>query len=115
MPNPSPEIDFPPIPQKKYFTISEAAILCGTNKTHKLRAWEKEFDSLKPARRENRRYYQYQDLLIMRRISSLLSQGFTIQGVKRKMDQEDSDTDGTARKQLLRQSIGDLEEVLRIL
>ena len=57
--------------------------LCGV-KPHVLRYWEQEFPQLKPVkRRGNRRYYQRQDVLIIRQIRSLLyEQGFTIGGAR---------------------------------
>ena len=77
--------NLPLIPDKKYFSISEASDLCNV-KTHTLRFWEKEFELLKPlTRRGNRRFYQREDLLIIRKIRSLLyEEGLTISGAKKK-------------------------------
>jgi DNA-binding transcriptional MerR regulator len=74
------------IPAKRYFTIGEVSDLCDV-KTHVLRYWEQEFSQLKPVkRRGNRRYYQRQDVLLIRAIRDLLySQGFTIQGAKQQL------------------------------
>ena len=71
----------PPIPAKRYFTIGEVSELCAV-KPHVLRYWEQEFTQLKPIkRRGNRRYYQHHEVLLIRRIRSLLyEQGFTING-----------------------------------
>jgi len=73
----------PPIPGKRYFTIGEVSDLCDV-KAHVLRYWEQEFPSLNPVkRRGNRRYYQRQDVLLIRQIRSLLyDQGFTIGGAR---------------------------------
>lgn len=73
----------PPIPDKRYFTIGEAATLCAV-KPHVLRYWEQEFSQLKPSkRRGNRRYYQHQDVLLVRQIRKLLyDDGFTIEGAR---------------------------------
>lgn len=73
----------PPIPEKRYFTIGEVSHLCHT-KPHVLRYWEQEFRQLKPnKRRGNRRYYSYEDVLLVRRIRELLyDKGFTIQGAR---------------------------------
>ena len=61
----------PPIPAKRYFTIGEVSELCGV-KPHVLRYWEQEFTQLKPVkRRGNRRYYQRQDVIVIRQIRSL--------------------------------------------
>ena len=72
-----------PIPDKRYFSISETARLCGV-KPYILRFWEQEFSQLKPdKRRGNRRYYQYKDLLLVRQIRKLLYEdGFTIEGAR---------------------------------
>ena len=64
--------DLPAIPGKRYFTIGEVSELCGV-KPHVLRYWEQEFPHLKPLkRRGNRRYYQRQDVILIRQIRSLL-------------------------------------------
>jgi len=78
----------PPIPTKRYFTIGEVGDLCGV-KPHVLRYWEQEFVQLRPMkRRGNRRYYQHQEVLMIRRIRDLLyDQGFTITGARNKMQE----------------------------
>ena len=78
--------ELPPIPGKRYFTIGEVSELCGV-KPHVLRYWEQEFPQLKPVkRRGNRRYYQRQDVLIIRQIRSLLyEEGFTIGGARQRL------------------------------
>ena len=64
--------ELPAIPGKRYFTIGEVSELCGV-KPHVLRYWEQEFPQLKPVkRRGNRRYYQRQDVIVIRQIRSLL-------------------------------------------
>ena len=76
-----------PIPVKRYFTIGEVGTLCGV-KPHVLRYWEQEFTQLKPVkRRGNRRYYQHQEILLIRRFRELLyDQGFTISGARNRLD-----------------------------
>lgn len=76
------------IPPKRYFTIGEVAELCGL-KTHVLRYWETEFTQLNPVkRRGNRRYYQRDDVLMVRTIQHLLhEEGFTIAGARQKLNQ----------------------------
>lgn len=78
--------ELPPIPPKRYFTIGEVGELCSV-KPHVLRYWEAEFPQLKPVkRRGNRRYYQRQDVILIRQIKSLLyEQGYTIGGARLKM------------------------------
>ncbi|WP_292995688.1 MerR family transcriptional regulator [Nitrosomonas sp.] len=80
-----------PIPAKRYFTIGEVGILCGV-KPHVLRYWEQEFTQLKPVkRRGNRRYYQHQEVLLIRRIRELLyDQGFTINGARNRLDHSEN-------------------------
>ena len=76
----------PEIPAKRYFAIGEVAELCDV-KPHVLRYWEQEFPQLKPVkRRGNRRYYQQDDVLMVRKIRSLLyEQGFTITGARQQL------------------------------
>ena len=82
------ESGLPPIPVKRYFTIGEAADLCGV-KPHVLRYWEQEFTQLRPMkRRGNRRYYQHHEVLMIRRIRELLyDQGFTISGARLRLQE----------------------------
>lgn len=108
--------DLPPIPGKRYFTIGEVSDLCAV-KPHVLRYWEQEFPQLKPVkRRGNRRYYQRQDVLIIRQIRSLLyDEGFTIGGARQKLTGEEAKTDLSQSQQIIRQVRLELEEVLRLL
>ena len=82
------ENSLPSIPAKRYFTIGEAADLCGV-KPHVLRYWEQEFTQLRPMkRRGNRRYYQHHEVLMIRRIRELLyDQGFTISGARHQLQE----------------------------
>ena len=106
----------PPIPGKRYFTIGEVSDLCDV-KPHVLRYWEQEFPNLKPVkRRGNRRYYQRQDVLIIRQIRSLLYQdGFTIGGARQKLTGEESKSDVSQSQQIIKQLRTELEEVAKIL
>ncbi len=108
--------ELPTIPGKRYFTIGEVSELCAV-KPHVLRYWEQEFPQLNPVkRRGNRRYYQRQDVLMIRQIRSLLyEQGFTIGGARQRMSGEEAREDTTQYKQLIRQMISELEEVLQVL
>ncbi|WP_291524867.1 MerR family transcriptional regulator [Acidithiobacillus sp.] len=78
----------PEIPEKRYFSISEAALLCGV-KAHVLRYWEQEFPQLSPLKRKgNRRYYQRHDLLLARQIRALLyGEGYTIHGARERLQE----------------------------
>ena len=112
----SPKNSLPPIPAKRYFTIGEVSELCGV-KPHVLRYWEQEFPQLKPVkRRGNRRYYQRQDVLIIRQIRSLLyDEGFTIGGARQRLTGEDAKSDVTQSQQIIKQIRMELEQVLKIL
>ena len=81
--------ELPPIPAKRYFTIGEVSELCGV-KPHVLRYWEQEFTQLRPMkRRGNRRYYQHHEVLLVRKIRSLLyEQGFTISGARNRLEHD---------------------------
>jgi DNA-binding transcriptional MerR regulator len=113
---PSNNNELPAIPGKRYFTIGEVSDLCGV-KPHVLRYWEQEFPQLKPVkRRGNRRYYQRQDVLVIRQIRSLLyDQGFTIGGARNRLEGEEAREDVTQTQQIVRQMRGELEELLKTL
>jgi DNA-binding transcriptional MerR regulator len=117
---PSHNAELPEIPAKRYFTIGEVSELCEV-KPHVLRYWEQEFSQLKPVkRRGNRRYYQRQDVILIRQIRTLLyEQGFTIGGARQQMagglppQLEDL---GVARivpdQQVIKEMIEEIEEAL---
>ena len=108
--------ELPTIPGKRYFTIGEVSDLCAV-KPHVLRYWEQEFPQLKPVkRRGNRRYYQRQDVLIIRQIRSLLyEEGFTIGGARQRLTGEDAKSDVSQSQQIIKQLRMELEQVLKIL
>jgi DNA-binding transcriptional MerR regulator len=108
--------ELPAIPAKRYFTIGEVSELCAV-KPHVLRYWEQEFPQLKPVkRRGNRRYYQRQDVLLIRQIRSLLyEQGYTIGGARQRMSDTTEDAGEVQYGQLIKQMIVELEDVLKVL
>ena len=114
--DPGQNDELPPIPGKRYFTIGEVSGLCEV-KPHVLRYWEQEFPQLKPVkRRGNRRYYQRQDVIIIRQIRGLLyEQGFTIGGASQRLEGDDAKLDQTQYRLLIKQMISELEDVLRVL
>jgi len=114
--DPGQNNELPPIPGKRYFTIGEVSALCDV-KPHVLRYWEQEFPQLKPVkRRGNRRYYQRQDVIVIRQIRSLLyDQGFTIGGARQRLEGDDAKVDQTQFRLLIKQMISELEDVLRVL
>jgi DNA-binding transcriptional MerR regulator len=113
---PSHNDELPVIPGKRYFTIGEVSELCAV-KPHVLRYWEQEFPNLKPVkRRGNRRYYQREDVILIRQIRSLLSdQGYTIGGARQRMSGEDDELGNGDYQLMIRQMITELEEVLHVL
>jgi DNA-binding transcriptional MerR regulator len=125
---PSHNAELPEIPAKRYFTIGEVSELCEV-KPHVLRYWEQEFSQLKPVkRRGNRRYYQRQDVMLIRQIRALLyEQGFTIGGARQQMAggvpvpavvasaPEHEEVQGKApavRVEMIREMIEEIEEAL---
>ncbi len=122
---PSHNAELPEIPAKRYFTIGEVSELCEV-KPHVLRYWEQEFSQLKPVkRRGNRRYYQRQDVILIRQIRSLLyEQGFTIGGARQQMVSgalhtgPGSEAEATAKAgvginpEILKELISDVEDAL---
>jgi DNA-binding transcriptional MerR regulator len=113
--------ELPTIPGKRYFAIGEVSELCAV-KPHVLRYWEQEFPQLKPIkRRGNRRYYQRQDVMMIREIRELLyDQGFTIGGARQKLESVGDELKANNNEaksvestiQLVDKMISDLENVL---
>ena len=112
---PSNNDELPVIPGKRYFTIGEVSELCAV-KPHVLRYWEQEFPNLKPVkRRGNRRYYQREDVLVIREIRELLyDQGFTIGGARQQLETSEA-SEAAPDPQVIQAIIGELEGVLNIL
>ena len=118
---PVPNSELPAIPSKRYFTIGEVSDLCCV-KSHVLRYWEQEFPSLKPMkRRGNRRYYQREDVILIRQIRSLLyEQGYTISGARQKIMgggvvEEVETTSAVLDDEALKKIVADLEQTLEML
>ena len=107
--------NLPPLPQKRYFAIGEVSKLCDV-KPHVLRYWEQEFPQLTPTkRRGNRRYYQRKDVLLIRQIKNLLyNQGFTIEGAKSQLSQNDNNNEAAlfGTKEFLKGVVSNLEQAL---
>ncbi|MCY4362823.1 MAG: MerR family transcriptional regulator [Gammaproteobacteria bacterium] len=113
---PAQNSELPPIPSKRYFTIGEVSDLCAV-KPHVLRYWEQEFPQLKPLkRRGNRRYYQRQDVILIRQIRSLLYEhGFTIGGARQRLSGDEAREDSNQSQQIIRQLCAELEKVRELL
>ena len=112
---PSNNNELPPIPGKRYFTIGEVSDLCEV-KPHVLRYWEQEFPQLKPVkRRGNRRYYQRQDVVMIRQIRSLLyEQGYTIGGARLQLTDNHKEG-GKLSPETIQNLLVELEEIKAIL
>lgn len=107
--------ELPVIPDKRYFTISEVSYLCAV-KAYVLRYWEQEFPQLKPVkRRGNRRYYQQQDVLLVRQIRKLLyDEGFTIEGARTKLSSAPESVSQSVKVDaMVKKVISDLENILQ--
>jgi len=106
----------PPIPGKRYFTIGEVS-----DPVRRQTACAALLGTGVPAaqavkRRGNRRYYQRQDVLIIRQIRSLLyEQGFTIGGARNRLTGDDAQVDLNQSQQLIHQMRLELEELIKIL
>ncbi|HLW05714.1 MAG TPA: MerR family transcriptional regulator [Azoarcus sp.] len=117
--HPEPDLEpLPPIPAKRYFTIGEVSELCQV-KPHVLRYWEQEFTQLKPVkRRGNRRYYQHHEVLLIRRIRSLLyHDGFTIAGARNRLGEsaiheQEKVVEAEKLRGVVKQFRGELESLL---
>jgi DNA-binding transcriptional MerR regulator len=114
--DPADNLELPPIPSKRYFTIGEVSELCAV-KPHVLRYWEQEFPQLKPVkRRGNRRYYQRHDVVLIRQIRSLLYvEGFTISGARNKLVADNPELADDDRDRAIKALIKELEDVLVLL
>jgi len=109
------ENELPAIPDKRYFAISEVSFLCGV-KAYVLRYWEQEFPQLKPVkRRGNRRYYQLQDILLVRQIRKLLyDDGFTIEGARAQLTSTPEPVSQSVKiDAMVKKVIAELETVLQ--
>ena len=86
-----------------YKTIGEVSIILNEVEpkeininTHTLRFWETQFIQLKPKFINNRRYYDFKTIEILKFIKFLLkSEGLTIDGVKKHLNQNKSNIDDT--------------------
>jgi len=110
------ELELPPIPGKRLFTIGEASALCQVEQ-HVLRYWEKEFPQLNPTkRRGGRRYYRAQDIMLIRQIRHLLqTEGYTLAGARQRLEGADQREDQSHLRQFARQMRSELEELHRLL
>ena len=81
---PTSEPPYPEVPERRRFTIGQAAVLA-RSKPHILRYWEKEIAPLaKVERRNGRRYYSREQVLMLQQIGRMLEGGATLAGVARR-------------------------------
>jgi len=108
--------ELPPIPAKRYFTISEVSKLCDI-KPHILRYWEQQFPQLNPIkRRGNRRYYRRHELALIRHIRQLLYiDGFTISGARNKLIFDTPTERDKQARETIQLLIQELEKLFAIL
>ena len=90
------------IPEKLYFRIGEVSKLTRT-KQYVLRYWETEFPSLRPAKSSTgHRLYKRRDVELVLEIRRLLyTQGFTIDGARKKLSGESVSRQESARQKHL--------------
>jgi DNA-binding transcriptional MerR regulator len=76
----------PVLPEKIYFKIGEVSEIIGVE-PYVLRYWETEFDLLKPSKAPSKhRLYKKRDVELLLEIKRLLySEGFTIEGARKKL------------------------------
>jgi DNA-binding transcriptional MerR regulator len=80
--------DRPALPLKLYYRIGEVATVVGVE-THVLRYWESEFPTIRPQKSsKGHRVYSRKDVEKLIRVKQLLySEGYTVQGAKRKLQE----------------------------
>jgi len=80
------------LPEKIYFKIGEVSEIVGVE-PYVLRYWETEFEVLKPSKAPSRhRLYKKRDVELLIEIKRLLySEGFTIEGARKKLKESKKD------------------------
>ena len=89
-------------------------------KNHILRYWEKEFKQIKPKiLAGNRRYYDVKTIEIIKNIKFLLKdKGMTIEGVKKQLDNDETDLDETVNisintKNILKTKLSKISKLIK--
>ena len=82
----------PRLPEKIYFKIGEVSEIVGVE-PYVLRYWETEFELLKPAKAPSKhRLYKKRDVELLLEIKRLLyTEGFTIEGARKKLKEAKKD------------------------
>ena len=87
--------------------------------THTIRFWEKEFNQIKPKFfNNNRRHYDTSSIAVLKLIKFLLkSEGMTIQGVKKHLNQNKSNLDDSVfssiRTKYFRNRLSNLKNIIK--
>ena len=88
--------------------------------THTIRFWEKEFKQIKPKiLAGKRRYYDVKTIEIIKNIKFLLKdKGMTIEGVKKQLDNDETDLDETVNisintKNILKTKINKISKLIK--
>ena len=89
-------------------TISQAAKEIGVAQ-HVLRFWEQEFPSINPLKRNGRRLYSTEDIVLLKRVRELLyNKRYTIEGVKKELKVRKQEM---TYKECLEESLLHLQEI----
>jgi len=94
----------PRLPDKIYFKIGEVSEIVGVE-PYVLRYWETEFELLKPSKAPSRhRLYKKKDVELLLDIKRLLySEGFTIEGARKKLKETKREEKGQLKLPLSEQ------------
>lgn len=98
------------LPEKRYYSIGEVAKAFGVN-TSLLRFWEKEFDQIKPKKKQSGiRKYTPEDVKSIQLVYHLVKEkGLTIDGAKRQLKMQSQDDPKTVLLEKLQKLKADLE------
>ena len=114
------------IKDNKYKTIGEVAKILnlynkrnGSLSTYTLRFWEKKFKQIRPKIfYGNRRYYDENSIIILKRIKYLLKdKGMTLNGVKKVLNSDNSDVDelyntSIKQKNIIKSKIKNIKKII---
>ena len=98
------------LPEKRYYSIGEVANAFGVN-TSLLRFWEKEFDQIKPKKKQSGiRKYTPEDVKSIQLVYHLVKEkGLTIDGAKKQLKMQSQDDPKTVLLEKLQKLKADLE------
>lgn len=105
------------IPEKMYFKIGEVSEITGLEQ-HVLRFWESEFKNIKPKRTSTgQRMYRKNDIELLLNIKRLLhNEKFTIQGAKKYLSSNSTNTSKTSTSKIsIIQICSELEAIKKLL